>query len=235
MWAHGWGQDHASMKKLAEALSPMGRHILYDLPGFGGSDKPETDWSTQDYSDALVKDLRQKGVQRCIWIGHSFGGRIGIQAAARYPQMVKHLVLIAGAGLQKKRTPPQALWLKLRVSTYKILRLLIRTEQGRQWLRQKFGSSDYKNAGEMRGIFLNVIREDLSPLAKQVICPATLIYGDQDTETPAEFGVRYKNLMQDAALFVLEGEDHYSVLGEARHQVLNILSQRLATPEKTPA
>jgi hypothetical protein len=46
-----------------------------------------------------------------------------------------------------------------------------------------------------------------------------LIYGTQDTETPLEIGERFHGLIAGSSLVSLEGQDHYTVLGAARHQV----------------
>jgi pimeloyl-ACP methyl ester carboxylesterase len=97
----------------------------------------------------------------------------------------------------------------------------------REALAARFGSADYRNAGAMRPIFVKVVREDLSGAAGRVTCPVLLLYGAQDSETPPEFGQRYAKLMTDARYFELPGQDHYTVLGDGRHQVLHRLKEFL--------
>jgi pimeloyl-ACP methyl ester carboxylesterase len=228
LWAHGWGHTHEAFLPLAESLARQGKHVLIDFPGFGNSPKPEADWGTEDYAEAMALWIKQQGYQNILWVGHSFGGRVGIQLAARHPELVKGLFLIAGAGLKRQRSPLKKLYFQMRIKLFKFLKKLIPLGMSEDWLRSKFGSRDYNNAGPLRGILVKTISEDLSPVAAAITCPLTLVYGRNDTETPPEFGERYHALVPGSSLFVLEGEDHYSVLSHGRHQVAALLSEFIA-------
>lgn len=223
LWGHGWGHDHNAFVPLAESLHGN-RHILIDFPGFGKSPKPDADWATEDYADALAVWIKEQGLKNILWVGHSFGGRVGIQLAARHPELVKGLFLIAAAGLKRKRPLHKKAYFWLRIRVFKFLKKLKAFGLNEDWLRSKFGSRDYNTAGALRGILVKTISEDLSDTAKKIRCPVTLVYGANDTETPAEFGRRYETLIPGSVLFVLEGEDHYSVLSSGRHQVAALLS-----------
>ncbi|MEQ8603675.1 MAG: alpha/beta hydrolase [Marivibrio sp.] len=230
IWAHGWGVDHRLMAPLAESFSSRAANWLIDFPGFGASPRPEGDWGTADYADAIADWLkglpRAEGAKR-VWIGHSFGGRVAVQLAARHPEAVDAIVLIAGAGLQRKRGLLERLVRGAKRLRYKVLRALARGEEAKRALAQRFGSADYRNAGAMRPIFVKVVQEDLSAQAERVHHPALLLYGTLDQETPAEYGARYARLMADARFVELPGLDHYSVLGDGRHQVLTRLKEFL--------
>lgn len=134
--------------------------------------------------------------------------------------LVAKLCIIAGAGLPRRRTTLEKARVGSKVYTYKTLKTLapllgIDTDK----LRDRFGSADYRNAGAMRAVLTRVVNEDLSDVARQVRCPVQLIYGSADTETPPELGERLAKLIPDARLAILDGLDHYTVLGEGRHQV----------------
>jgi proline iminopeptidase len=71
--------------------------IYFDQRGSGRSERP---W-TQAYSiDILVQDieaLRQRlGAPRIALIGHSFGGTLALEYAARYPEHVSRIVFVDG-------------------------------------------------------------------------------------------------------------------------------------------
>lgn len=220
-WGHGWGQSHAAFLSLAESLAQLGEHKMLDFPGFGQSPKPANDWSTEDYADAIADNIDDP----VIWTGHSFGGRVGVRLASKYPDKIKALIIISGAGLKRKRPFIKSLYFKGRISLYKFLKKLVPYGVSQQWLQSVFGSSDYVNAGEMREIFRKTISEDLSLQASKIKCPTLLIYGENDLETPAEFGERYKSLIENSELHILTGQDHYSVLSSGRHQVANLISE----------
>lgn len=223
-WGHGWGQSHAAFHDLAVPLKTMGVHTLIDFPGFGESDTPPEDWGTADYADHIADFIRSHGPKKIIWVGHSFGCRVGLQLAARHPDLIAGLFLIAGAGLPRKRPLWQKLYFKLRIAAYKILKKLTPFGLPQDWLVRKFGSADYQNANQaIRKIFVRVVNEDLSDIARNISCPVQLIYGENDTETPPEIGKRLNTLIPNSELIVLQGQDHYSVLGTGRHQVVTAL------------
>jgi pimeloyl-ACP methyl ester carboxylesterase len=225
IWAHGWGQDHRAFLPLASSLERSGPHTLVDFPGFGASPPPPGDWGTAEYADAMAEWLGTLPRVRRIWIGHSFGCRVGLQLAARHPDAVDGLFLVAAAGLPRSRTLLEQLTLKSKVAAFKTLRKLsgLGVEIGA--LKDKFGSADYRNAGPMRATFVNVVREDLSDTARRVKCPVQLVYGALDQETPPEIGQRLAALIPDASIAVLPRLDHYSVLTAGSHQVQHQLQR----------
>ena len=225
IWAHGWGQDHRAFLPLATALERRGTHSLIDFPGFGESPPPPTSWSTADYADAMADWLSTLPRARRIWIGHSFGCRVGLQLAARHADAVDGLFLVAAAGLQRSRTPLQQLKIRMRVAAYKSLKFLPRLGIDTTSLRGKFGSADYRNAGPMRPILVKVVQEDLTEVARRVRCPVQLLYGERDDETPAEIGHRLAKLIPGASVTILPRFDHYTILTSGAHQVQHQLER----------
>lgn len=233
VWGHGWGQKRAAFALLVQSLASRATHLLLDFPGFGESSAPQKNWGTAEYADAVAALLRARRItgRKVIWIGHSFGCRVGVQLAARHGDLVDGLFLIAAAGLPRRRGFFATLRLKTRIYAFKFMKAIL-TFLGRDLsgLRAKFGSADYRNAGDLRDLFLRVVREDLSHEAQRVRCPVRLVYGARDTETPPEIGARYAQLMPNATLNILPEQDHYSVLGSGRHPVLQKLAEFMGNP-----
>lgn len=227
LWGHGWGQDHRAFEPMAESIR-QGRHFLLDFPGFGKSPIPPAAWGTADYADAIAEWVRQNFNRPIAWVGHSFGGRVGIQLAARHPEIVAGLFLIATPGLKRKRPLHKSVYMQGQVLTFKLLNNFVPLGMvDEDWLKKRFGSKDYKNAGAMRGIFVKVVNEDLSAQARQITCPVKLVYGRLDEEAPPEIGERLSKLIRKSELILLDDEDHYTVLGEGRHQVASLLGRFL--------
>jgi pimeloyl-ACP methyl ester carboxylesterase len=227
VWAHGWGHTHCNLLPLAEATRRLGASLLLDLPGFGDSPPPPGAWGTADYADAIAEFLATKPAKQRIWIGHSFGCRVGLQLAARHPGLVDGLFLIAAAGLPRTRTLPERVRIAARRLTFRAARRLIPEGPRRDALRARFGSADYARAGPLRPILVKAVSEDLSEVARTVRVPSVLLYGDCDAETPPETGTRLNRLMPQSRLIVLRGFDHWSVLTEGRHQIVQRLSEFL--------
>jgi pimeloyl-ACP methyl ester carboxylesterase len=225
VWAHGWGQAHTALLPLALAMRRSARSVLFDFPGFGLSPLPPAAWDTADYADAAAQWLGGIAAARRIWVGHSFGTRVGLQLAARHPDLVDGLFLIAAAGLPPRRSLIARGRMAARRWAFRAARRFTPEGPARDRLRARFGSADYRQAGPLRPILVKAASEDLTAAARAVHCPAMLVYGDQDRETPPEIGQRLNSLMPGSRLVVLRGFDHWSVLTEGQHQIVQRLGE----------
>ncbi|MCL2469432.1 MAG: alpha/beta fold hydrolase [Alphaproteobacteria bacterium] len=225
VWGHGWGQSSAAFAKLCAAL-PHHAHILLDFPGFGRSAPPPWDWGTKDYARAVFEKISALAPDRkIIWVGHSFGGRVGLQLAAHHPEILAAMCLIAGAGLPRPRGLWEALRVKTKIKAFKAARFLAGSWPFFEGIKDRLGSADYKNAGALRGIFVRVVNENLAQEARAITAPVLLIYGRQDQETPPVIGEKLHRLIKDSSLVLLDGFDHYSILNQGRHLVIKNLKQ----------
>jgi lipase len=86
---HGVTSHGLHFEKLASRLS--GHHVLApDLLGHGGSPY-EPPWHLERHLDEVVETV---GAQPAALVGHSFGGRLAFELAARAPKLVPRLVLL---------------------------------------------------------------------------------------------------------------------------------------------
>ena len=87
LFLHGWGGNHDSFKILYPFLKEVCATCV-DLQGFGNSqDPPPSGWNTEDYADNLAEFVRLQNFKNLTVVGHSFGGRIGVVFAAKYPHL----------------------------------------------------------------------------------------------------------------------------------------------------
>ena len=94
----GPGQGSAHFDALAGPhLEPALRMVYLDQRGSGHSERP---WTGAYSIDLLIEDLegvrRHLGVSQIALVGHSFGGLLALEYAARYPERVSRLVFAAG-------------------------------------------------------------------------------------------------------------------------------------------
>jgi len=202
-------------------------HSLLDFPGFGESPRPPADWDTADYADAVAEWLATLPRGRRVWVGHSFGCRVGLRLASRHPASIDAMVLVAGAGLRRQRSLAERARIALRVRLFKMLKLAERVGIDVSARKAQFGSADYRNAGAMRPIFVKVVAEDQTEAARMVRCPVALLYGERDTETPPEIGERLSRLIPGATLTILPALDHYTILTDGAPQVVHAVSRLL--------
>jgi 3-oxoadipate enol-lactonase len=97
---HGAGTSGAIWRRATPVLAPRRRVIAPDLPGYGGSPAVGPGFALEAVSDRLAAGLEEAGVPAPYdLVGHSMGGGISILLAARHPERVRRLVLVAPAGL----------------------------------------------------------------------------------------------------------------------------------------
>lgn len=225
IWAHGWGQNHAAFMSLAAAFSGQGRHLMLDFPGFGDSPPPPEPWGTAEYANLVHEWLGQFPKRRRIWIGHSFGCRIGIRLASAYPDCVDGLFLISAAGLRARTTLRAKIMRFWRTRTFKVLQIVARSEVARDRLRERWGSLDYRRAGPLRRTLVKVVNEDLTSQSRRIQVPVQLVYGINDTETPPTMGQKFEALIPGSHLTILPKYGHLDILSSGKFQIQALLKE----------
>lgn len=91
---HGVTAHALRFRKLAEErLAARFRVLAPDLRGHGSSGW-EPPWNLATHLHDVLETLDEAGVQRAIWVGHSFGGRLVLEAAASAPERVDRAILL---------------------------------------------------------------------------------------------------------------------------------------------
>ena len=230
VFAHGWGRTYRDFIPVAEALAPVASSYLFDFPGFGDTPRPDETWGTEDYAAHMVDILRSEhGLSTFTWVGHSFGGRVGMRIAAAYQDTIEHLVLVASAGVPRTRTSWQKLKGRRRSWAFKLRKAAAKDDTALQALEAQYGSPDYVHSREigMRDIFVRTVNEDQTPTLGGISCPTTLIYGGLDFETPVEVGEKIASGIAGSKLIVCPHYDHISILDRGRHQIALSVKEKL--------
>ena len=103
---HGWAMHGGVFAPLVRELSARFRVITVDLPGHGGSRASALPLALDGVADALMDVIRsthgaaigtEAASTRAIVLGWSLGGLFAIRLAARYPQAVRGLAMIAAS------------------------------------------------------------------------------------------------------------------------------------------
>jgi pimeloyl-ACP methyl ester carboxylesterase len=214
---HGWGCDVQIFKPLLPFLEPYFMVYRLDFPGFGKSSEPPTAWTNDDYvtfTQQFIAALDLKDAP--IVLGHSFGGRVAIKLATQIP--LRKLILTGSAGIKPTRKPSYY----FKIYAYKLLKVLVKVPILGLLLKplqenyvSRVGSSDYKQASAvMRQTLSNVVNTDLQTIMPHVKVPTLLLWGENDTATPPEYGQKMEKLIPDAGLVVLKNAGHYVFLDQ---------------------
>ncbi len=104
---HGFGAWSFTWRAQRRALLAAGRRVIStDQIGYGASDRPAAPvYTTRLQADLLLGALDALGVAEADFAGHSFGGRVAMQAAIVAPARVRRLVLISPEAFASARPP----------------------------------------------------------------------------------------------------------------------------------
>jgi pimeloyl-ACP methyl ester carboxylesterase len=220
---HGFGASLHTWEPWAQALASDHRVIRFDLPGFGltGAD------ATADYTDTrsmqvLAALMDGLGLERASLIGNSIGGRIAWNFAARNPDRVDKLVLLAPDGFASpgfdygKRAEVPAM--------VKLMRYALPSFMVRQSLAPAYGDPtaltealvtryrDLMLAPGVRDAMIlrmeQVVLEDPRPLLRRIRAPTLLLWGEKDAMIPASNAADYLQILPDARLVSFPGLGH---------------------------
>ena len=231
VFGHGWGRTYRDFIPVAEALAPVASSYLVDFPGFGDTPRPDETWGTQDYAAHMLDFLKTEyGLSRFLWVGHSFGGRVGMRIAATQKEAIAHLFLVASAGVPRTRSMLQKLNGRRRGWEFKYRKSMAKGDAELQALESQYGSLDYIQSREtgLRDIFVKTVNEDQTDTLGEITCPTTLIYGGQDHDTPVEVGQKLAAGIPTAELIVCPHYDHISILDRGRHQIALCIKEQLS-------
>lgn len=212
---HGWGGCADSFLPVFNYLSSKYKVYALDFPGFGQSGAPDKPWDVSDYTGMLLKVFDALNIDRACLVGHSFGGRVSILFGAKHHERVRKIVLVDSAGLIPKRT--MKYYFKVyKFKLFKRIFLLLSSGKNKEEKLEKFykkyGSSDYKQSGNMRQTFVKVVNQDLRGYLGSITAPTLIIWGENDEDTPLEYGKVMEKEIPDAGLVVFKGAGHYSYL-----------------------
>lgn len=206
---HGWGRTRADWLPALAGVPALS----VDLPGFGASPPPASAWGSREYAELLAPLLADGG-----WtvVGHSFGGRVAVQLAAGWPNLVAHVVLTGVPLLRRTSSSKAPLSFRL-AKKANAMGLLSKARMEEQ--RRKHGSADYRAAeGVMRDTLVKLVNEDYRELLPGVEAPVEMVWGAHDTAAPVEMAREASELLRKATLTVSPTSAH--LLDDALYALL---------------
>ncbi|MDD3006844.1 MAG: alpha/beta hydrolase [Candidatus Pacebacteria bacterium] len=246
---HGWGVSSDKYVATAEEILKGDSDFKFyipDLPGFGKSEEPQEDWNIDDYVEfarefvknvaqretgfQLVKNIIEGAIQnngqafsknnkRIVLLGHSFGGRIAIKYAVRYPEDIEKLVLTGAAGIKHPLTQKQQILFclsKIGKNVFRVLLLKGLEKYAKKFLYVMVREKDYDGASpRMKEVMKNALAEDLTPFLEKIHIAALLVWGENDNSTPLADGELMRDMIEGSDLFIIKEANHSVVYNNA--------------------
>jgi pimeloyl-ACP methyl ester carboxylesterase len=221
LFIHGLGSSSDRWLDIPEALSRYHHAIALDLPGFGGSDAPQMEYTINRFREFVLDFMRALGIDddKITLIGHSLGGYIAAEIAIQNRNCVNKLVLIDSSGMLKKPTALLEEYLdaatsaspdkvkrvfeQLAAQKWRVLPIVV--EMFNKRLKEVPGA---KHAFESAYRNSTSTQIGLDRLKQIEGLPTLIIWGRNDTLIPVEHSKLFKQAIQNAYLEIIEDAGH---------------------------
>ena len=252
---HGGGYDSASLS-YKHAVGPISEHhrvFAPDWPGYGESDKPEMQYSTEYYVGFLGRLMDALSMEKASLVGISMGGAIALGFSLRSPQRVDKLVLVDSHGLGGEVPGGVASYVFVRLP---LLNKLVWAALGRS--RRMVRASLQTTFYDPRAVTENLVNEVYELVKKprvgqawrswqkneigreglrtnfvnrlhELAVPTLILHGAEDKYVPDSWARRAHTLIKDSELHVFPQCGHWLTLerpGEFDSAVLEFLARR---------
>jgi pimeloyl-ACP methyl ester carboxylesterase len=94
IFVHGWCCNYTFFQPQFDHFKSSHRVVALDLRGCGESDQPEDGYDIPSLADDVAAMSNHLGLARPVVVGHSLGGMIAIELAARHPSLVGAVVAV---------------------------------------------------------------------------------------------------------------------------------------------
>jgi pimeloyl-ACP methyl ester carboxylesterase len=203
---HGWGSSQKKWVRVKEILIQRGNEVFVpDLPGFGENPPPKAPWGVDDYVE-WVKNYT-KNFAPFFLLGHSFGGRLAIKFALKYPENILGLILLAVPAIKSKRQSSVKNFVIKIFARFSFLPFY-------RFLRKIFylyflRKTDYFQInGVMKETFKKIIGEDLSFHLPLIKTKTLILWGEKDDYVSMRVAFLIKEKIPDSKLMIFPGVKH---------------------------
>jgi 2-hydroxy-6-oxonona-2,4-dienedioate hydrolase len=250
VFIHGLGSSSIVWRDIPQALSENFHTIAVDLIGFGGSDKPEVDYTISYFSNFIKSFLGQIGIRKSdkiVIIGHSLGGYIAVDYAIENKEQIEKLVLIDSSGMLNRPTVLLEQYLNAATETDPTLRRIKLKKVFESLLAQPFRLlpifvdlfiSVIERPGAKRAFesaFKHSTTTSITPERLEQIksIPCLIIWGEKDNLIPTNHINKFKEILTNAENAIIADAGHSPFVEKTAivyHKILFFLTNNSHSP-----
>lgn len=224
---HGIGMGQQYFGLLREALLDELDVVALDLPGFGSSPEPAEPLPMPELADLVARALRGTAHEPIIALGHSMGTQVVAELAARHPDLVERVVLIAPTVNPRERNGwAQALRLLQDIANDPPIVMLVGAhmylQAGPRWFLRKLGS---------------MLDHDIREVLPRIAQPALVIVGEDDKVSPVGWASEVRALLPRGELRIARAKGHEAMVtgAEPVARMVEEFAQQIAPAEAAPS
>ena len=213
---HGLGASAERWEDVIPLFAKKFRVIVPDLIGFGYSDKPTVDYTTNYFAEFLSKFVEKVGIDEMSIIGSSLGGQIAAEFIIEQNANVKKLVLVSPSGIMKHSTPA--------LNTYISAALYPNTDSalnafqvmsGSKKVNEKIvsGFIERMQLPNAKVAFLSTLlglsnSKVITEKLQLITIPTLIVWGENDPVIPIEYAQSFISGINDCRFYKMIGCGH---------------------------
>lgn len=233
---HGGGTDsaHLSWGGVMGPLAEAGHRVIApDLPGYGGTDRPDILYNTAFYLDFIKAFLDELKVKKASMMGLSMGGGLSLGFTLENPERVEKLVLVDSYGIQRKvamhllswmmvKTPGimEYMWKLERKSPAMLRWAMSNVVHDPKQLSQDLMDEVTRDANKPHSeraftsyqrdeVFINGLKTVYIDRLHEVKVPTLLVHGEFDTAVPLTCAEEAHQRIAGSKLEIIPGTGHW--------------------------
>ena len=214
---HGLGASAERWEFVIPEFSKHHRVIVPDLIGFGYSDKPLVDYTTEFFTDFLSSFLEKLEIKKTNIIGSSLGGQITAEFTSKNQDIINNLVLVSPSGIMKHSTPA--------LDAYVMAALYPDSDGAKNAFEMMAGPRQQVNPRIVKDFvermklpnakmaFMSTLlglknAEVITKSLMKITNPALIIWGEHDPVIPIKYADEFVSSIQDCRFYMMDNCGH---------------------------
>jgi len=230
LFLHGLGGTWKDWAENLPAFAATYQVVAIDFPGFGDSDKPEVKYSIDWFTHIVENFIREKKLERVNIIGHSMGGLVALDLAARLNSPVKKLVVTDAVGIgdksefisyamTKKIMGPETRWESFEKFLRDEFRAMVdsfvkdqKPKTAREFFesvpKNPFTGNPFLPMTPNVQMTASIIDFDIRPKLASIRQPTLILWGAKDPVAPPQDASLLKKEISQSRLVLFPGSGH---------------------------
>lgn len=219
IFLHFWGGSSATWNSVTSILKEKFRCISYDSRGWGKSDKPASGYNIGSLAGDTLALIRELKIEKYILIGHSMGGKVAQYIAAKQPEGLQKLILVAPSPSVATLLPAEmADGMRNAYTSLKAINETIdhvfNAGDISPEVRSELIAGIQQHTNDSRLGWTEIaLKEDVSAGVDQINVPTLIIAGSEDVvDTPDRLEAEVQALIPYSQMVIISNAGHLSML-----------------------
>lgn len=214
---HGLGASAERWEFVIPEFSKYYKVIVPDLIGFGQSDKPLVDYTTEFFSNFVSNFFQKLGITKTNIIGSSLGGQITANFVSQHHEFIDKMILVSPSGIMKHSTP--ALDAYIMAALYPDIEIAKNAFQMMAGPHRPINIKIIENFVERMKLpnakmaFMSTLlglknAEIITQSLQKISVPTLIIWGEDDPVIPIKYSEEFVSGIQDCRFYMMDNCGH---------------------------